>query len=179
MHWYWQNVGKDNYKLYFVIFQRSYGPWLMSEFCFHLISLEQFDGFWWNFVCAVLRLAHEIFLNFSKCCGPWLMLKFQFLEISSLACKRIFTFFVATENENCKKKKKKYIYIYLFRSPEPLRKMSKLFTFFSVQLKTKNVNIIIHLSSNSERYTKYFFLYRYEKCKNVIYILSVVPTKNV
>ena len=37
----------------------------MSEFCFHLISWEQINGFWRNFVYAVLWLAHEIFLNFS------------------------------------------------------------------------------------------------------------------
>ena len=37
----------------------------MSEFCFHLISWEQIDGFWWHIVYAVLWLAHEIFLNFS------------------------------------------------------------------------------------------------------------------
>ena len=65
MHWYWQNVGKDNYKLFFCIFQMSCGPWLMSEFCFHLISWEQIAGIWWNFVCAVLWPTHEIFPNFS------------------------------------------------------------------------------------------------------------------
>ena len=65
MHWYWQNAGKDNYKLFFVIFQQSYGLWLMSEFCFHLISWEQIDGFWWNFCVCRLWLAHEIFLNLS------------------------------------------------------------------------------------------------------------------
>ena len=80
MHWYWQNVGKDNYKLFFVIFQWSYGPWLMSEFCFHLISWEQIDEFWWNVVYAVLWPAHEILLNFSTELWP-LVLKFQFLEI--------------------------------------------------------------------------------------------------
>ena len=53
-----------NYFLVF-FFQQSYGPWLMSEFCFHLITWEQIDGFWWNFVYAVLWLTHEIFLNFS------------------------------------------------------------------------------------------------------------------
>ena len=37
----------------------------MLKFCFHLISWEQIDGFWWNFVYAVVWLAHEIFLNFS------------------------------------------------------------------------------------------------------------------
>ena len=75
MHWYWQNVGKDNYKLFFVIFQRSYGPWLMSEFCFHLISWEQIDGFWWNFVYEVLWQAHEIFLNFSTELWPLIGVK--------------------------------------------------------------------------------------------------------
>ena len=65
MHRYWQNVGKDNYKLFFVIFRLSYGPWLMPAFCFHLISWEQMDGFWWNFVNAVLWLTHEILPNFS------------------------------------------------------------------------------------------------------------------
>ena len=59
------NVGKNNYKLFFVNFQLSYGPWLMSEFCFHLIPWEQIDGFWWNFEYAVLWLTHEIFPNFS------------------------------------------------------------------------------------------------------------------
>ena len=89
MHWYWQNVGKDSYRLFFVIFQRSFGPWLMSEFCFHLISWEKIDGFWWNSVYAVLWLAHEIFLNFSIELWPligvkisifrnneWILLKF-------------------------------------------------------------------------------------------------------
>ena len=79
--WYWQNVGKDNYKLFFVIFQRSDDPWLMLQFYFHLISWEQIDGFWWNFVYAVVWLAHEIFLNFSTELCPWLMLKFHFLEL--------------------------------------------------------------------------------------------------
>ena len=78
MHWYWQNVSKDNCKLFFVIFQLSYGPWLMSEFYFHLISWEQMDGFWWNFVWPT----HAIFPNFSTESGRWLMLKFQFFSIS-------------------------------------------------------------------------------------------------
>ena len=69
------NVGKDNYKLFFAIFQWSYGPWLMSEFCFHLISWEQIDGFWWNFVYAVVWLEHEIFLNFSTELWPLIDVK--------------------------------------------------------------------------------------------------------
>ena len=70
--------GKDNYKLFFFNFQRSYGPWLMSEFCFHLTCLkswEQIDGFWWNFVYAVLWLAHEIFLNISTELWPLIDVK--------------------------------------------------------------------------------------------------------
>ena len=59
------NVDKDNYIFFFVIFQLSYGPWLMSEFYFHLMSWEPVDGFWWNFVYAVLWLTHEIFVIFS------------------------------------------------------------------------------------------------------------------
>ena len=55
MHWYWQNLGKDHYKLICINFQLSYGPWLMSEFCFHSISWEQIDRFWWNFMNAVLN----------------------------------------------------------------------------------------------------------------------------
>ena len=58
-------LGKDNYKLFFVIFQPSCGPWLESEFCFHLMPWEQIDGFWWNFVYAVLWLTREIFPNLS------------------------------------------------------------------------------------------------------------------
>ena len=78
--WYWQNVGKDNYKLFFVIFQRSYDPWLMSEFYFHLISWEQIDGFWWNFVYAVVWLAHGIFLNFSTEFWPLIDVKISFFR---------------------------------------------------------------------------------------------------
>ena len=47
----------------------------MSEFCFHLISWEQIGGFWWNFVYAVLWLAHEIFLNFSTELWPLIDVK--------------------------------------------------------------------------------------------------------
>ena len=47
----------------------------MSEFCFHLISWEQIDGFWWNFVYTVLWLAHEIFLNFSTELWPLIDVK--------------------------------------------------------------------------------------------------------
>ena len=63
--------------------------WILSEFCFHLISWEQIDGFWWYFLYAVLWLAHEIFLNFSTELWPlidvkisifrnneWIMIKF-------------------------------------------------------------------------------------------------------
>ena len=78
MHWYWQNVRKDSYKLFFITFQLSYGPWLMSEFCFHLISWEQIDGFWWNFVYAVLWLTHEIFPNFSTELWPLIDVKISF-----------------------------------------------------------------------------------------------------
>ena len=53
----------------------------MSEFCFHLISSDQIDEFWWNFVYAVLWLAHEMFLNFSTELWPLIDVKIQFLEI--------------------------------------------------------------------------------------------------
>ena len=82
IHWYWQIVGKDNYKLFFVIFQLSYGPWLMSEFCFHLMAWEEIDGFWWNFVYAVLWLTHEIYLNFLTELWPLIDVKISiFLNI--------------------------------------------------------------------------------------------------
>ena len=32
VHWYSQNIDKNTYKLFFVIFQLSYGPWLLSIF---------------------------------------------------------------------------------------------------------------------------------------------------
>ena len=83
MHWYWQNMGKDSYNFFFVvIFQLSYGPWLMSELCFYIISWEQIDGFQWNFVYAVLWLTHEIFLNFSTELWPLIDVKISvFLNI--------------------------------------------------------------------------------------------------
>ena len=82
MHSYWQNVGKDNYKFVVLIFQLSYGPWLMSEFYFHLISWEQIDGFWWIFVYAVLWLRHEIFPNFSTELWPLIDVKMSFFFLS-------------------------------------------------------------------------------------------------
>ena len=78
MHWYWQNVGKDSYNLFFVSFQLSYGPWLMSEFYFHLISWEQIDGFGWNFVYALLWLTLEIFPNLSTELRPLIDVKISF-----------------------------------------------------------------------------------------------------
>ena len=48
---------------------------VMSKFCFHLKSWEQIDGFWWNFVYAVLWLAHEIFLNISTELWPLIDVK--------------------------------------------------------------------------------------------------------
>ena len=77
MHWHWLNEGtcKDNYELFFVIFQLSYGPWLMSELCFHLIFWEEIDGFWWNFVYAILWLTHKIFPNFSTELWPLIDVK--------------------------------------------------------------------------------------------------------
>ena len=79
MHLYWENVGKDSYKLFVVIFQLRYGPWSMSEFCFHLIFWEQIDGFWWNFVYAVLWLTYEIFPNFSTELWPMINVKISIL----------------------------------------------------------------------------------------------------
>ena len=63
-----------------VIFQLSYGPWLMSEFCFHLISSEQTDGFGYNFVYAVLWLSHKIFLNISTVFWPLIGVKISILR---------------------------------------------------------------------------------------------------
>ena len=68
----------DNYKLFFFIFQMSYGPWLMSEFCIHLIYWEQIDAFWWNFVYAVLWRTHEIFPNFSTELWPLIHFNISF-----------------------------------------------------------------------------------------------------
>ena len=83
MHWYWQSVGKDTNKWFFVIFQLSNGPWLMSEFCFHLISWEQFDGVWWHFVYEVFWPTHEIFPEFfQQSYGPWLMSIVHLFSIS-------------------------------------------------------------------------------------------------
>ena len=103
------DVGKNNNKLFFVIFQWNYGPWLMSEFCFHLISWEQIDGFWWNFVNAVLWPAHEIFLNFSTELWPlidvkisvfrnneWILIKFCLcIDIHNPCCDK-YTLFSGT-----------------------------------------------------------------------------------
>ena len=54
----------------------------MSEFCFHLISWEQIDGFWWSFLYSVLWLSHEIFPNFSTELCPLIDVKISiFLNI--------------------------------------------------------------------------------------------------
>ena len=71
MHWYWQNVHKDNYKLFFIIFQLSFSPWLMSEFRLCSISWELICGFWSKFVYALILTRcrfgwlNNIFCSFS------------------------------------------------------------------------------------------------------------------
>ena len=88
---YWQNVGKDTYKLFFVIFQLSYGLLLMSESYFHLISWEQIDGFWWNCVHAVLWLTHELFLNFSTELWPLIDVKISIAHFFPELFNRVMT----------------------------------------------------------------------------------------
>ena len=68
----------------------------MSEFYFYLISWEQINAFWWNFVYAVFRPTHENFPNFSTELWPlidvkisivlnilrnneWILIKFNFV----------------------------------------------------------------------------------------------------
>ena len=56
-------------------------PFIDVRICFHLISWEQIDGFWWNFVYAVLWLAHEIFQNFSTEFWPWIDVKISIFRM--------------------------------------------------------------------------------------------------
>ena len=47
MHWHWQDVESDDWTIFFVHFQQSYGLWLMSKFCLCSISCESIDlGGW-------------------------------------------------------------------------------------------------------------------------------------
>ena len=46
MHWYWQDVDSDDWTIFSVHFQQSYGPWLMSNLRLCSISCGQIDGFW-------------------------------------------------------------------------------------------------------------------------------------
>ena len=46
MHWYWQDVDLDDWTIFFVHFQQSYGPWLMLKFHICSISCGPIDGFW-------------------------------------------------------------------------------------------------------------------------------------
>ena len=56
-------------KLFFVIFQLNFGPWLMSEFCFHLISWEQIDEILWMQYCDWHM---KFFRTFQQSYGPWM-----------------------------------------------------------------------------------------------------------
>ena len=46
MHWYWQDVDLHDWTIFFVHFQQSYGPWLMSKFRLCSISCGPIDGLW-------------------------------------------------------------------------------------------------------------------------------------
>ena len=46
IYWYWQNVDLDDWKIFFIHFQPSYGPWLMPKFHLCLISCWPIDEFW-------------------------------------------------------------------------------------------------------------------------------------
>ena len=46
MHWYWQDVDLDDWTIFFIHFQQSYGPWLKLKFRLCSISCGPIDGFW-------------------------------------------------------------------------------------------------------------------------------------
>ena len=46
MHWYWQDVDLDDWTIFFVHFQWSYGPWLMPKLSLCSISCGPIDWFW-------------------------------------------------------------------------------------------------------------------------------------
>ena len=46
MHWYWQDVDLDDWIIFFVYFQQSYGSWLMLKFRLYSISCGPIDGLW-------------------------------------------------------------------------------------------------------------------------------------
>ena len=52
--WYWQDVDLDDWTIFSIHFQQSYGPWLMLKFCLCSTSCGPIDGFWLNFVNALI-----------------------------------------------------------------------------------------------------------------------------
>ena len=46
MHWYWQDVDLDDWTIFFIHFQQSYGPWLMLKLRLCSISCGPIDGLW-------------------------------------------------------------------------------------------------------------------------------------
>ena len=46
VHCYWQALDLDDWTIFFIHFQQSYGPWLMPKFYLCSMSCGPIDGFW-------------------------------------------------------------------------------------------------------------------------------------
>ena len=108
-YWYWQDVDLDDWTIFFVHFQQSYGPWLMAKFPLCSISCGPIDGFSKHFVNALILtkcrqgLLQIIFRYFSTELWPlidvrilfpfiilrtnwWILMKFCVCRIVTITC---------------------------------------------------------------------------------------------
>ena len=69
------DIGKGQLQIIFCYFSTELWPLIDVRILFPFNILRKIDGFWWNFVYAVLWLAYEIFLNFSAELWPLIDVK--------------------------------------------------------------------------------------------------------
>ena len=75
------NCRKGQLQIIFRYFSTEFWLLIDVKILFPLnIQFEQIDRVWWNFVYAVLWLAHEIFLNFSTELWPLIGVKISFFR---------------------------------------------------------------------------------------------------
>ena len=90
MHWYWQDEDLDDWTIFFVHFQQSYGPWLLSKFCLYaqylMDQLIDFNG-------VIISSARVCTLQ-SVFAFPFLLVPFYKLSYEAIMRTELFMYFL-------------------------------------------------------------------------------------
>ena len=140
MHWYWQNVGKDNHKLlselFFIFFSTELWRLIDVRILFPFNILEQIDGFWWNFVYAVLWLTLEIFPNFST--ELWPLINVKILIFSSSGPKAHRWAYSIVRHPSSSSIRRQY-----FQTTSPLKPWSRFLPYFTYSISSEAMKPIL------------------------------------